>query len=717
MIGKSPAVDWRSVVGCMVLVNVSAFAMAAGGEEIDWPAPDWMSAEPAALGLEAEKLEAAKAYSLSAQGSGMIVRHGKVALRWGDQKQRYDIKSATKSFGATMLGIAIGDGKIELDAPAHQYHPAFGLPPESNAETGWLEAITIRHLATQTAGFEKPGGYEPLLFEPGTQWHYSDGGPNWLAECITLVYEQDLEALMFERVFTPLGISRQDLRWRNNQYRDHKIDRIPRREFGAGIHANVEALSRLGYLYLRDGRWKDQQILTPEFVKLASGPLDAVVGLPEWDEEAHGNAPDHYGLLWWNNADGALENVPRDAYWAWGLFDSLIVVVPSLDLVIVRGGQRGQKLPREDGGNHYDVLAPLLDPIVAAVEDEGAVSRRQRATDVALPQLVSAPAIDTDAAPVPPSEVITGIEWAPRESILRLANGSDNWPMTWADDDHLYTAYGDGWGFKPRVEEKLSLGLARVRGNPPEIRGENIRSKTGEETGDGRRGKKASGMLMVDGVLYMWVRNADNSQLAWSDDHGTTWTWADWRWTTSFGYPTFLNFGKNYAGARDDFVYVYSHDSDSAYEEADQMVLARVPQDQIAQQDAYEFFVELDAAGKPRWTKDIEDRGAVFTHRQRCYRMGVSYNAGLQRYLWCQVLPESTDSRGPRFQGGFGIYEAPEPWGPWTTVYFTNEWDVGPGETSSLPPKWMSPDGRTVHLVFSGDDAFAVRQARLKRSP
>ena len=117
-------------------------------------------------------------------------------------------------------------------------------------------------------------------------------------------------------------------------------------------------------------------------------------------------------------------------------------------------------------------------------------------------------------------------------------------------------AYGDGWGFKPRVAKKLRLGLARVHGNPSDIRGENNRSDTGEDSGDGHLGSKASGMLMVNGVLYMCARNAENSQLSWSKDHGTTWSWADWRWTTSFGYPTFLNFGKNYDGARDEFVYV-----------------------------------------------------------------------------------------------------------------------------------------------------------------
>jgi hypothetical protein len=63
-----------------------------------------------------------------------------------------------------------------------------------------------------------------------------------------------------------------------------------------------------------------------------------------------------------------------------------------------------------------------------------------------------------------------------------------------------------------------------------------------------------------------------------------------------------------------------------------------------------------------------------------------------------------------RFQGGFGIYDAPEPWGPWTTVFYTPAWDVGPGETNSFPTKWISADGRTAHLVFSGDDSFSVRQ-------
>lgn len=76
------------------------------------------------------------------------------------------------------------------------------------------------------------------------------------------------------------------------------------------------------------------------------------------------------------------------------------------------------------------------------------------------------------------------------------------------------------------------MSLARIVGNPPNIEGENLISPTGYKTGGGPKGRKASGLLMVHGVLYMWVRNltegGTGSSLAWSVDRAKTWTWADW---------------------------------------------------------------------------------------------------------------------------------------------------------------------------------------------
>jgi CubicO group peptidase (beta-lactamase class C family) len=324
---------------------------------------EWERASPASQGMDESELRQAREYALTGGGSGYIIRHGKLVMSWGDAKKRYDLKSTTKSIGVTALGLAIMDGKMKLADKARVYHPTLATPPNSNSDTGWPDKITILHLATQTAGFEKPGGYGKLLFEPGTKWHYSDAGPNWLAECITLAYQRDVNELMFDRVFSPLGITRSDLTWRENAYRPPRINGIPRREFGSGISANVDAMARVGYLYLRGGEWDGKQIIPKSFIDRARTTVPEVVGLPEWDAKQYGNASDHYGLLWWNNADGTLSGVPRDAYWSWGLYDSLIVVIPSLDVVVSRAGDSWQRT----GDSHYAVLRPFLEPICASV--------------------------------------------------------------------------------------------------------------------------------------------------------------------------------------------------------------------------------------------------------------------------------------------------------------------------------------------------------------
>jgi hypothetical protein len=251
------------------------------------------------------------------------------------------------------------------------------------------------------------------------------------------------------------------------------------------------------------------------------------------------------------------------------------------------------------------------------------------------------------------------------------------------------------------------LGLARISGAPENLKAVNIRSTTGERLGDGAKGEKASGMLMVDGVLYMWVRNTGNSQLAWSEDRGRTWQWG-FRFDTSFGSPAFLNFGRNYAGARDDYVHAYSQDGASAYASDDRLVLARAPRRRLRERSAWEFFSRLDGSGKPVWTSDIAARGGVFEFPGHCQRVDAVYNAPLKRYMLAV---------GYNHSGGWGLYESPEPWGPWSTVFHTEYWGLGGTHGYRLPSKWISAGGLTMHLIFSGvklpevnNDAFCLRR-------
>src|SRR5204863_1270699 len=128
--------------------------------------------------------------------------------------------------------------------------------------------------------------------------------------------------------------------------------------------------------------------------------------------------------------------------------------IPSLDLVAARAGNSWERT----GGDHYDVFKPFLQPIAASAREAASESGETRVATGLVPRtperLNARPygrpyGRTPERLPYPPSPVISGVTWAPPESIVRRARGSDNWPLTWGDDDLLYTAFGDGTGFEP----------------------------------------------------------------------------------------------------------------------------------------------------------------------------------------------------------------------------------------------------------------------------
>jgi hypothetical protein len=104
------------------------------------------------------------------------------------------------------------------------------------------------------------------------------------------------------------------------------------------------------------------------------------------------------------------------------------------------------------------------------------------------------------AAPYPPSPVISGITWD-QSSLVRSAPGSDLWPVAWAADDNLYTAWGDGGGFGgTNSNGRVSLGVARINGPATGFTTANVFGGVNAEapaTFDG----KANGIISVGGVL------------------------------------------------------------------------------------------------------------------------------------------------------------------------------------------------------------------------
>ncbi len=608
--------------------------------------------------------------------SMLVIQSGRTVYEWGANKPHYTASLAKALVGGMSLLVALNDGRMKPDDPAWKYIPAWRDDPLKRK-------ITIRHLATHSSGIQdaetdgvphdkltgwmgafwkrQPDPFSiavhdaPVIFEPGSRYHYSNPGMAALAYAMTRALGKDLRTVLQSRIMRQLGIP--DEEWSVGYNRTYEVDGLQLVANWGGGSYTPRAVARVAALMLHDGEGRFQREWARRMVVPAGTPA------PDRTKEPGPLS----GLCWYSNADGVWPAVPRDAFAGGGAGHQLLLVVPSLDLIVVRMGDAMGPEPFWLAAYNH-----LFEPVMRAVTP-------------------------------PRSPVISGVTFAPADRVRRSAAGSDNWPITWLDDGDQFTAYGDGWGFEPRTEKKLSMGFARITGDAESFAAKNVRSETGERAGDGKTGLKASGIVMAGGVLYMWVRNAGNSQLAWSEDRGRTWQWG-FKFDESFGSPAFLNAGRNYTAARDGYVYAFSQDGPSAYEQYDAIVLARAPVGRIRDRAAWEFFVRRNDDGRAVWSRNIADRGPVLWLAGRCERVDVVWNPGLKRYMM---------ALGCNHTSGWGLFDAPAPWGPWTTAFHTEQWDIPGTHGYRLPAKWISPDGRSMRLIFSGVkdyDAFCVRR-------
>lgn len=332
---------------------------------------------------------------------------------------------------------------------------------------------------------------------------------------------------------------------------------------------------------------------------------------------------------------------------------------------------------------------------------------------------------DWKPLPYPKSDFLRGVEFQ-QATRRTAAQGSDIWPITWADDDHQYSAYGDGAGFgvtsarEQSGKSRVSLGIVRIEGNWDDYQGKNVWGGKDAENPAQFNGK-GTGILSIAGILYMWVGGPDSrpigfTQLAVSRDHSKTWMLADWKWTIGDGLfaGAFLNFGRDYAGARDEFVYSYftrietqpAVERSWIHERPGLVDLARAPQDKMLTREAHEWFAGRSTSGKPIWTTDATQRRPSFEDPNGIKIVSVCRAPGIDRYL---LVYNPRDNAGH-----FALFESPEPWGPWREVTYLRDQPLFmPPEPNTrvsvfhFAPKWWSTSGNEFTLLFNtGDDAW-----------
>ena len=335
------------------------------------------------------------------------------------------------------------------------------------------------------------------------------------------------------------------------------------------------------------------------------------------------------------------------------------------------------------------------------------------------------------AAPTPPypkSKTITSVTLG-RERFHK--GDGDMWPITWAADGHLYGAAGDNQ-FSP-------MNLWRIEGFAPVAVSVYL---VDNMPIDHRRycrippahpdcGIKPASLLSVDGWLYFAVEamnygdnpafNRQRNIHGWiitSGDYGKTWN----REATHTGFFEdrlsschFLQFGRDYAGALDNYVYAYfpaADDGHSYWENGDYILLGRVPKQRILDRQSWTFYAGPDKSGSPRWLSDDKQATAVFRYPSMTGENHVSYNPGLKRYIMGNYgfIDEQGNPR-PFHQlpwpqsvapSQLTLFEAPKPWGPWSFFYRDDNWGSYGGYQPSFPTKWMSEDGKTMWMVSSG---------------
>lgn len=263
--------------------------------------------------------------------SGLITRHGYIVAQWGDVERVDMTFSVSKSYLATLAGLALDDGLIR------DVHDSVRRYVGDGGFEGRNAAITWHMLLNQTSEWEgtlwdKPDvadrrrGRDRTLAPPGTFWEYNDVRVNRAALALLRVWKRPLPEVLEERIMDPIGASET---WEWHGYRNSYVEIDGRRmqsvsgggHWGGGVWASTLDHARFGYLMLRRGRWGDRRLLSERWIALATTPTPI--------------RPD-YGYMWWLNTDRARYPAASPAsVFALGAGGNVIWVDPANDLLVV----------------------------------------------------------------------------------------------------------------------------------------------------------------------------------------------------------------------------------------------------------------------------------------------------------------------------------------------------------------------------------------------
>ncbi len=272
--------------------------------------------------------------------AGLILKNGYIIAKWGDTQRADMTFSVTKSFLSTMAGLAVDDGLIvDVNDKVGDYIWDGTFDGAHNSKITWEQLLQQNsawsgELWGGKDWADRPpseGGIDDWKMaepnEPGTVMEYNDVRVNVLAYSLTHVLRKPMPLVLKEKIMDKIGAST-TWRWFGYNHAWTEVDGLQMKSVtggghsGAGLFINAEDMARFGLLFLNDGKWNEEQIISKDWIDKATVP----------------STPNpNYGYMWWLNQkgdrhwDGLSENI----YYAAGFGGNFIVIDKENNLVVV----------------------------------------------------------------------------------------------------------------------------------------------------------------------------------------------------------------------------------------------------------------------------------------------------------------------------------------------------------------------------------------------
>jgi CubicO group peptidase (beta-lactamase class C family) len=335
-------------------------------EQLPWPEGDSVAPKPLPAGVDADALNAASDWAFDRETpeqttiSLLVVHKGEIIHeRYApgfDATTRTRTWSTAKSIAATLIGMLVDQGRMELDAPL-----GFDWYPEARAsEADPRNEITLRHVLNMSSGLESIDNNR-LEYATGSGLSYWAGASSVTGARSRALIREPGARFDYENYDTLLAVYAMKRALGGEKAyaefpRKALLDRIGMRNtlvstdrFGdfilsSQVYTNARDLARFGLLYLNNGVWNGERLLSEEWIDFVRTPAPSTSEIGSI-----------YGGQWWLVPDSR-DDVPKDAYSTAGNRGQFTIVVPSHDLVIVR---RGLDYGRQ-GFDRWDLTREVL---------------------------------------------------------------------------------------------------------------------------------------------------------------------------------------------------------------------------------------------------------------------------------------------------------------------------------------------------------------------